>query len=309
MSFLWTDDLYITDVPGKGKGIIALRYFQRGETVLAEMPLFTQSIVRGSASILAALSQCTAEQQREFFRLHNCHGGRYAQALGIFETNVLPCGGNDAHGHVAQQGGIFLTGARFNHSCVPNVNNHWDAARGQLVFRALRDIEGGEELCLGYGRLLAKRDERRTELRAKFGFECACEACVLEGKALAASDARRECLATMYSAHLRGSYGDPFEGVGEAVLALRFLREEGLTVYESSFCYSGFHCCAAVSDFASAESWARRAFEASRAAFGGDHASYWKCFITSPSSYSDAGSLGKRTLAGPDSSLWSVLGF
>ncbi|EKM57570.1 uncharacterized protein PHACADRAFT_192717 [Phanerochaete carnosa HHB-10118-sp] len=309
MTFPSTDDLYITDVPGKGKGIIALRYFQRGETVLAEVPLFTQSIVRGNASVLGALAQCTPEQQQEFFRLHSCHGDRYAQALGIFETNVLPCGSNDAHGHVAQQGGIFLAGARFNHSCVPNVNNHWDAARGQLVFRALRDIEAGEELCLGYGRLLAKRGERRAELSAKFGFDCACEACSLEGKALVASDARRECLAMMYSAHLRGSYGDPFEGVGEAVLALRFLREERLPVYESSFCYSGFHCCAAVSDFTSAMSWAHRAFEASRAAFGDDHACYWKDFVANPSSYSDASSLGKRTLAGPDSSLWNVLGF
>lgn len=206
---MYLDDLYITDIPAKGKGIIALRYFQRGETVLAEVPLFTQNIVRGNTSVLAALAQCSVEQQVAFFRLHNCHGRRYAQALGIFETNVLPCGSNDAHGHVAQRGGIFLTGARFNHSCVPNVNNHWDAARGQLVFRALRDIEAGEELCLSYGRLLAKRSERRAELRAKFGFECACEACSLEGKALAASEARRECLAMLYSAHLRGSYGDP----------------------------------------------------------------------------------------------------
>lgn len=165
--------------------------------------------------MLAALARCTPAQQTQFFRLHNCHGARYPAALGIFETNVLPCGGNDAHGHVAQRGGLFLLAARFNSSCVPNVNNHWDAARGVLVFRALRDIAQGEELCLGYGKLLARRDERRAELRAKFGFECACEACSLQGKALAESDTRRECLAMIYNAHLKGMYDDPMECVGE----------------------------------------------------------------------------------------------
>ncbi|GJE85144.1 SET domain-containing protein [Phanerochaete sordida] len=302
------DDLYITDVPGKGKGIIALRYFQRGETVLAEPPLFTQGLVRSAASVRAALAQCPPEAQHAFWELHNCHPAR-GSALGTFETNVLPCGANDAHGRVAPRGGVFATAARLNHGCAPNVNNAWDAARGVLVLRALRDIAAGEELTLGYGALLARREDRRAELRAKFGFECACEVCVLEGKARAASDARRECLAALYGAHLQGAYGDPFDGVGEAALALRLLREEGLPVYESSFCYSGFHCCAAVSDYVSAKAWAVKAFEASRAAFGEEHASYWKGLVANPNSYADAGSLGRRTLAGPDSPLWSVLGF
>ena len=86
------------------------------------------------------------------------------------------------------------------------------------------------------------------------------------------------------------------------------LREERLPVYESSFYYSGFHCCAAVSDYGSAKAWACKAFDASRTAFGAEHASRWKRLISDPSSYAAAGSLGKRTLAGPDSPLWAVLG-
>ena len=94
----------------------------------------------------------------------------------------------------------------------------------------------------------------------------------------------------------------------QAVLALRMLREEKLPVYETSLFYSGFHCCAVVSDYASAKLWAQRAFDASRAAFGVDHASRWKRLINDPNSYAQAGSLGKRTLTGPDSPLWAVLG-
>ena len=210
---------------GKGKGVIARRRFERGETVLAESPLFTQTLVRGNLTVLSALASCPMEQQKEFYRLHNCHVGRYPTALGIFETNVLPCGENDAHGHIAKQGGLFLVGSRFNSSCVPNVNNHWDAARRQLVFRALRDIEVGEELCLGYGKLLAKREERRAELRRKFGFECRCEVCSLEGKALAESDTRRECLGMLYGAHLQGMYDEPMEGISEVCSGVLLLYD------------------------------------------------------------------------------------
>lgn len=92
------------------------------------------------------------------------------------------------------------------------------------------------------------------------------------------------------------------------MLALRFLREENLPVYQSSFYYTGFHCCAAVGDYSSAKAWAYKAFEASRAAFGEDHAVYWKTLINDPRSYPDAGTLGKRSLAGPESAIWSVLG-
>lgn len=92
------------------------------------------------------------------------------------------------------------------------------------------------------------------------------------------------------------------------MLALRFLREECLPVYRSSFYFSGFHFCAAVLDFRSASDWAKKAQQASAVAFGDQHARRWKQYALDPSSYPEAGTLGKMTLAPPDSSLWSYLG-
>lgn len=95
----------------------------------------------------------------------------------------------------------------------------------------------------------------------------------------------------------------------KAMLALQCLREEGLPVYESSFYFSGFHFCAAVSDFHSAKAWAKKAQQASAAAFGDRHASSrWKRYMLDPASYPEAASMGKMTLAAPDSSLWNYLG-
>ena len=80
-------------------------------------------------------------------------------------------------------------------------------------------------------------------------------------------------------------------------------------MYESSFYYAGFHCCAIVGDYASAKEWACKALEASSTAFGETHASYWNKYIGNPRSYVSASSSSiKRKLAGPDSPIWSALG-
>ena len=93
------------------------------------------------------------------------------------------------------------------------------------------------------------------------------------------------------------------------MLALKFLREEGLPVYASSFCYTAFHCCAVVGDYASAKEWACNALDASAAAFGPRHAAYWKELVADPRVYAQASSSPqKRKLAGPDSPIWSAIG-
>ncbi|PSS32132.1 hypothetical protein PHLCEN_2v2088 [Hermanssonia centrifuga] len=210
--------LDIQDISGKGKGVVAIRSFSRGEIVFSEHPLLTQNLTRNNTTVLSALAECTAVQREQFYSLYNCHADTLPAELGIFETNVLPCGGNDAHGHVAKLGGVFLFGSRFNSSCKPNVNNRWDGGTREVVFRAVRDIEVGEELCIGYGSLLAKRDERREELWRKFKFECRCEACMLQDQDLADSDTRRECLQILFREHSKRLRGDPMEGIGEVCI-------------------------------------------------------------------------------------------
>ncbi len=93
------------------------------------------------------------------------------------------------------------------------------------------------------------------------------------------------------------------------MFALKCLREERLPVYDSSFYFSGFHVCAGVSDFKSAAVWAKYAQDASRVAFGEPAAARWTQLVADPSSYSEAGTLSRMTLAAPNSPLCSSLGF
>lgn len=92
------------------------------------------------------------------------------------------------------------------------------------------------------------------------------------------------------------------------MLALRYLREEGLIVYASAFYRMGFMCCSSVSDFAHAKLWARKGYELGCIAFGERKSESWKLLKQNPRACAEAGTRNRRTLAGPDSPVWSYLG-
>ena len=74
-------------------------------------------------------------------------------------------------------GGLLLTCARMNHSCLPAVQMSSDDEEETEV-RALRDILAGEEITVSYLRTsaLQGRDERVAKLLAGWSFQCCCQA-------------------------------------------------------------------------------------------------------------------------------------
>ena len=73
------------------------------------------------------------------------------------------------------------------------------------------------------------------------------------------------------------------------MLALRYLREEGLVVHASAFYRTGFTLCAAVSDYVNAEAWAKKAYELTCTAYGERRAETWKVLAQDPRVYEEAG--------------------
>jgi hypothetical protein len=71
--------------------------------------------------------------------------------------------------------GLFLTAAYFNHSCVPNicVTNHG----AELLFRTVRPVAAGEELCIAYVDGAELASIRQEKFRRSYGFECGCLRC------------------------------------------------------------------------------------------------------------------------------------
>ncbi|THG94315.1 hypothetical protein EW026_g7128 [Hermanssonia centrifuga] len=296
------ETFYVQDVQGKGKGILAARPIRRGEFLFSEPPLFTLPPSPTNSTILGSLAKCTREEQRQYFALANSYKTRLLPALAIFETNFLLLGNGNLQVERKQDtAGIFLLASRFNSSCTPNVSKSWDELRNVMVFRTLRDIEEGEQLCFNYCGVLATKAERRRELLDEFGFECTCSACQLEGEEALESDKRRSAIARLFE-EVGGCGNEPTLGIRKIKLALRMLKEESLVHYEASFCYDAFQFCVLVSDFPNAKAWIRRAWEVSCYTSGPDSnaARMFKMYWANPRSHQLAGTLPKTTLSGPD---------
>ncbi|KAI1794327.1 SET domain-containing protein [Ganoderma leucocontextum] len=310
-----------------GFGLFATRPIPQGTLVLAETPLLTQPLspTRTNSTILNVLAQRTREEQCAFFALFNAHKtnrpGRpvLLPALGIFETNALPCGatlssasgdGADAKkagkaSHASTDGGregIFLRAARLNHSCRPNVWRTWDVSSQEMTFRALRDITQGEELYMNYADvdILGTREERAVEIEEAFGFGCACEVCVLEGKEGKESDRRRADIKRLFE-EIGTCSKEPTLGLRKVRIAMRLLKEEQLMHYEASFCFDAFQFCVMVSDFVNAKAWVKKAWEASCDTMGPESpaARTFKLYWANPRAHPLAGTLPHMTLSGP----------
>lgn len=196
------ETLFVQDVPGGGKGIVAARSIRRGEFLFSEPPLFTLPPSPTNSNVLGALSKCTRDEQRQYFSLANSYRMRLLPALAIWETNFLLLGNGNNPKTIPQPAqdlaGIFLLASRFNSSCIPNISKSWDELRNVMVFRTLQDIQKGEELCFNYCDVLATQEERKRILLDEFGFECTCIACLQEGEEAVESDKRRTSILRLF---------------------------------------------------------------------------------------------------------------
>jgi hypothetical protein len=175
----FNDRLYaISYIPGKGQGLIATSKILKGIRILSEPPVFkvpryaidTQTV---EGIVIKELKSLSKDQQRAFFSLHNTHGSSYSPFLGIAKTNVLPLGSG------APEGGLFLEASRINHSCSPNAQNTWNANLNELTIHAFKGIEEGEEITISYLDGSESYATRQLSLKNSFGFDCACELCLL----------------------------------------------------------------------------------------------------------------------------------
>jgi len=277
-----------------------MRTLARGEIVMAEGPLFTQTGFRSLESVLSAFSALSSAEKRNYLLLSNCHQDSHP-LQGIYETNCFPLGPNSRlQSRHADRSGLFLLASRFNSSCRPNVENYWHEKTQTLRIIAQRDIRKGEELCISYAELLAPRAARQEFLKSNFEFGCTCEVCSLQGDAIRRSDERRVALGKLYEEI--GFIQNPRRGIKAVQKALDLLREEGLTYNEEGFHYDGFQFCVAVSDIPNARKWIERAHRASVLAIGdgGDRIGWiMQRYIAKPESHPLKGLLPKTTLCGP----------
>ncbi|KAN0070170.1 SET domain containing protein [Elaphomyces granulatus] len=187
----------LRDVPGKGKGLVAMEKISMGTRILSEKPIVITfprnnnepelpDSERLQSYICQQVDALSEGQRRAFLTMHNIHpyGNAGEQYLGIIRTNALPIDTNKVGG------GIFLEACRINHACDNNAQKHWNENIKRHTVHALRDIDKGEEITIYYLGVHKNREARREALREKFAFTCSCRLCSLPPEQSQESDRR-----------------------------------------------------------------------------------------------------------------------
>lgn len=75
---------------------------------------------------------------------------------------------------------ILLTGSTFNHSCSPNIifgKSVKDKNNPKMIFKTIKDICKGEELCNSYVDIFKNYKTRSMNIKKRYGFVCTCCRC------------------------------------------------------------------------------------------------------------------------------------
>nr|GAT56227.1 predicted protein [Mycena chlorophos] len=219
---------------GKGLGVFAQRAIRRGELIMAERPVYVSrpgisTIANsGEAFYESALAGLSPDAQRSVLALRNAQppDNGVGAILGRLHTNALVA--KPPFDPSARYLALFPNLCRLNHDCTPNSHYSFSSETFTGRILAVRAIEEGEELTLGYVDLVAPRDARRVGLREKYHFECTCPTCELPEEKLLVSDAKRRVIAA-YFARLGGGTKIPADASLEEVKQLiKHAEDDGL---------------------------------------------------------------------------------
>ncbi|KAF8336986.1 uncharacterized protein EI90DRAFT_2910914 [Cantharellus anzutake] len=253
----------VTELPGRGKGLVATHQIKQGQLIMTEKPLFIlpNAISSSPTKLLNDVtSQLTPFEHAQYFNLsYPSHvvSSPDEVALSIFMTNAIAAGEDEA--------GIFPVTARLNHGCSRafNVVYHWREEKHELVVHALRDIEPGEELLTTYTDTKKPRAVRREYLSQHYHFQCNCAVCSLPDNESQKSDDRlvryaenRLALSSWASGRIGG------------VDAIRLVKEiwsigqeEGYLSERGQLALDAAYVCAAHTDVEAFKAWIRLAIK------------------------------------------------
>ncbi|KAJ7163272.1 hypothetical protein C8R46DRAFT_1177453 [Mycena filopes] len=258
----------VRDIPGKGKGVIAIRDIQQGELLMQEPPLFIvpKSISESPTALISRLlNEVSPEGRDAFLNLSYVNFPKGVDpdthpeevALAIFQTNAVAAGDGV---------GIFPHMARLNHGCSRAFNAvySWRQREQQIFVYALRDIRRGQELLTTYTDTKRTRNDRRAFLSDQYGFLCTCAVCSLDDAASKVSDERLTAISHHYGHFATWGSGKTIDGI-EAINTINTIwkleDEEGYWSERGQLAADAAWIAAAHKDAWAARSWAQLALQ------------------------------------------------
>jgi len=176
----------VTEIPGKGKGLVASKDFKKGQVLFQEASVI---IVHAPSGIVPLqelkdqISKMSEEQKNKFYQLKPRGFFNQAQLdaalrenclheLDIFVSNSVKRINDD------DKMSLFPSNSLMNHSCAPNVQQRYTSdAADVFEIRALNDILKGEEVTQCYPRGFMTSSQMKTYLQEFLQFDCKCGVC------------------------------------------------------------------------------------------------------------------------------------
>ncbi|KAH8886531.1 SET domain-containing protein [Thozetella sp. PMI_491] len=185
----------VVDLPGRGKGVVAVRRIRRGEVIMTDYASvlaksdFSREMTQaqGHELLHRAMEQLPIAEQ--VFSLARNRKEDTPAPEDVVRTNSF----NMAISGTAWVA-VFPKISRINHDCAPNAYTRFsEASLGNRIV-AFHDIQPGQEITISYIEAGMTHAERQHTLHRVWGFNCSCALCQSTPGQIATSDSRRQRL-------------------------------------------------------------------------------------------------------------------
>ena len=181
----------VTEIPGKGRGLVASKDIKKGELVFNDKPVIEVNGASEVESLMEKIENLPSEAKLQFNLLKG-FGGESLESLiaqkgnfgAIFEITVNNSRIVDDQNKAFS---LYLNLALLNHSCAPNayVGKLYEKDRNGnpnwIEIRANKDISKGEEVTFCYfgdlNRHCCSNQARKAHVKKEYGFDCHCQVC------------------------------------------------------------------------------------------------------------------------------------
>lgn len=181
----------ISQVPGKGRGLVATRRLRTGATVLREKPIISlptsQEDPLKLLKLFTALPSLHKNRVLEFYDFMGKDTCEDSAELMAKLVRIVKFNSIKSEEDEEPSKNLYFSASLINHSCAPNLV--WYPEQGHLVARLLVPVRKGGELTVCYfpcplarytrGEGCPTRDQRRR-LLAPYRFHCRCALCLVD---------------------------------------------------------------------------------------------------------------------------------
>ncbi|KAK7053565.1 SET domain-containing protein [Favolaschia claudopus] len=252
----------IIDIPGKGKGVVALERIPRGTLIVAEKPriILPTEPAASKAAYQATLSRLSSDDITfilSFPYLGQAPARHIYDHINHRDRHFVPLGPGMC--------GLCETICRINHTCSspkggPNANYTWKETAEREELYAIKDIQANQEIEVSYiSRSCATYKDPSTHLPELYGFHCRCPGCSRSPAERRASEQKIRAF-NAFSKQLPkrvllGPNRNPLAILTDIEAQILIICGEGFKDGAVQCAIDAFEICACYEDTASAREW------------------------------------------------------